>query len=274
MCVMSNKKLSIITINYNNCKGLEKTINSVFKQNNKNFEYIIIDGKSSDKSIDVIYRNLNLINNWISEIDSGIYHAMNKGIKMATGDYILFLNSGDYLYNNNVTDLIIKSKLDVDILYGNLCHIDNKKSSIFYYPKNISIQYLWKYSLPHPSSLFNRKLFEKVGFYNESDKITSDWQFYMTAIYLYNCSVKKINIIISIFNGDGISNAANSNRIIQTEKKIFMDKYFAKYNEQLLNLTISHEDILRNFKHKYLTKILFKLGFYKEMKSYIEKFNS
>ena len=98
------KQISIITINYNNASGLEKTIRSVVEQIYNEYEYIIIDGASSDKSKEVIQEYQRYIDFWCSEKDSGIYNAMNKGIQKASGEYLLFLNSGDVLNNSAVPD--------------------------------------------------------------------------------------------------------------------------------------------------------------------------
>ena len=97
---------SIITINYNNKIGLEKTLNSISSQKNKNFEFVIVDGGSTDGSVDLLRKNSKIISKYISEKDSGIYHAMNKGIKMSSGNYLIFINSGDCLVDENVTDEI------------------------------------------------------------------------------------------------------------------------------------------------------------------------
>jgi glycosyltransferase involved in cell wall biosynthesis len=113
-------KLSIITINYNNADGLQKTIKSVISQTFKNFEYIIIDGHSSDKSIDVIKENENYFAYWCSEKDRGIYDAQNKGIQKAKGDYLLFLNSGDCLENEKVLEKVFALTPKEDLLYGEL----------------------------------------------------------------------------------------------------------------------------------------------------------
>ena len=120
-------KISIITVNYNDKDGLEKTIKSVLNQENTVFEYLVIDGNSADGSKDVIEKYKDKIDYWVSEPDSGIYNAMNKGILAATGDYLLFLNSGDWLYENdsiaNVDKLILESK---DIYFGNaICFFTN-----------------------------------------------------------------------------------------------------------------------------------------------------
>ena len=99
-------KISIITINYNDLKGLQKTFNSVVNQSNKDFEYIVIDGGSSDGGKEFLEQNSDKLAYWISEKDSGVYNAMNKGIKAAKGEYLLFLNSGDFLVDDNVIEKV------------------------------------------------------------------------------------------------------------------------------------------------------------------------
>lgn len=107
-------KISVITVNYNNKKGLEATINSVISQKYLDFEFIIVDGNSNDGSKDIIYKKRNYITKWISEPDSGIYNAMNKGVKMSTGDYLIFMNSGDEFYDTQVLDKIAKVLLQAN----------------------------------------------------------------------------------------------------------------------------------------------------------------
>ena len=101
-------KLSIITINLNNKNGLSETISSVIAQTFTDYEYIIIDGQSTDGSLEVIKQNANHINQWISENDHGIYNAMNKGLNLAKGEYCLFLNSGDSLYDSDVLQVLYR----------------------------------------------------------------------------------------------------------------------------------------------------------------------
>ena len=117
---MLNNSITIITINFNNQNGLQKTMDSVFRQTNKDFQYIVIDGGSSDGSKELIERNQSKINHWVSEPDNGIYHAMNKGIEKATGEYLLFLNSGDELINELVVEKVTPLLHTEDIISGNL----------------------------------------------------------------------------------------------------------------------------------------------------------
>src|SRR6478735_1115877 len=116
---MSKIQLSIITINYNNLQGLQKTIESVVSQSFKDFEYIIIDGGSTDGSKVLIEKYSESITYWVSEKDNGIYPAMNKGIQVANGEYLLFLNSGDWFYENTTLSMAIPMLRPFDIVYGN-----------------------------------------------------------------------------------------------------------------------------------------------------------
>ena len=108
--------LSIITVNFNNKKGLIQTIETVVNQECKDFEWIIVDGGSTDGSVEVIQDHIKHVDFWVSELDQGVYDAMNKGIKVATGDYILFLNSGDYFYTNEATKIINSLESNTDFI--------------------------------------------------------------------------------------------------------------------------------------------------------------
>ncbi len=122
-------KLSIITVNFNNATGLQKTFDSVFEQTFKDFEYIIVDGGSTDGSEEIIERNRDKINYWVSEKDKGVYHAMNKGMAKASGDYLLFLNSGDHFKDENIL-LEVMPELDgTGIVYGNIFLVESLTKS-------------------------------------------------------------------------------------------------------------------------------------------------
>ena len=118
-------KLSIITINYNNAIGLKKTIESLIEQSYQEYEYIVIDGGSDDGSKEVIWESLRYVSSWCSEKDTGVYNAMNKGIMRATGEYLLFLNSGDYLYDSTVLEDVTSTLSGEDIIYGDLLYVEN-----------------------------------------------------------------------------------------------------------------------------------------------------
>lgn len=201
-------KLSIITINLNNVAGLRKTIESVVSQTFSDFEYIIIDGGSSDGSVDVIKEYSDKITNWVSEPDNGIYNAMNKGIEKAIGEYCFFLNSGDWLIDDKVLDSVFKIDVSVDILYGNTIAINNDGIKLIKGPStsNISAYQLITNTLPHQGSFIKRKLFDKYGKYDENLRIISDWKFFFELIVFNNISVQYYDLVVSYFDTHGISN--------------------------------------------------------------------
>lgn len=121
--------ISIITINFNNKNGLIKTLNSVISQTCKEFEWIIIDGGSTDGSKELLENYSEHITYWVSEPDNGIYHAMNKGIRVAKGDYLQFLNSGDYLANNKTIEDFYNENFTDDVIYGNAIIVKKQSRS-------------------------------------------------------------------------------------------------------------------------------------------------
>lgn len=162
-------KLSVITINYNNAEGLAKTMDSVFRQRFSDFEYIVIDGGSTDGSKDLIVNNQDKIAYWCSEKDSGIYNAMNKGIREASGEYLLFLNSGDFLHDFAVLEDIHPFLSGEDIVYGDLLFVHGDgKEDLFVYPDVLSFEYFLERSLGHPAAFIKRALFGGVPLYGDA----------------------------------------------------------------------------------------------------------
>lgn len=206
--------LSIITINLNDNLGLEKTIKSVIEQSFKDYEFIVIDGQSTDGSVDTIKKYSEHIHYWVSEKDDGIYNAMNKGILKASGEYCIFLNSGDFLYDNLVLEKLFSNTFNEDIISCGLKTFSKKEQHIKMPPKVITLYSLIHSSLSHQSTLIKRSVFDKVGLYHENYKIMSDWCFFVEALILHNCSYKVFDIIVSVFNCYGISSTA-----IQTEHR-------------------------------------------------------
>jgi glycosyltransferase involved in cell wall biosynthesis len=198
-----SRKLSIITINLNNAAGLSKTVNSVKGQAFSDFEYIVIDGGSSDGSLEIIGEFKDRIDYWISEKDNGVYHAMNKGIEKATGDYCYFLNSGDYLISDSVINNVFSKTNGEDIVYGNMIH--GGLNTVERGPKDISFFYFYMGSIYHQSAFIKRKLFNEVGYYNESLKVVSDWEFFLKAFFLFGCSYKYVDVNIALYETGGLS---------------------------------------------------------------------
>lgn len=215
-------KISIITINYNNVEGLKRTIESVVNQTSKDYEYIIIDGGSTDGSVDVIKLYSNRIDYWESESDRGIYHAMNKGVKVATGEYVIFMNSGDKFYSNEIIADFIKLNPKEDILSG-----DAKLStgSIMNSPENITFKFFYDEGLCHQTCFIRTEL-QKAHLYNENLSIVSDWEFFIKVLILENASYRKLTNIISMYDCNGIS--SNNLELHHKERKDVLEKYFSK----------------------------------------------
>lgn len=200
------KKLSIITINYNNCEGLARTCQSVVSQSNQDFEWIIIDGGSTDGSVDVIKEYASYIDYWVSEPDRGIYNAMNKGVRAASGKYCQFLNSGDWYYDNEVVNKFNQYTNTTDIILGFTAHIKKKSINIGRsVTDTISFITLIKSGINHQSSFIKRELCTRFP-YDESYKICSDFKFYLQTLIVQNCSFSTVDDIIVYFDLEGISN--------------------------------------------------------------------
>lgn len=208
-------KLSIITINYNNAEGLRKTMESVLKQTYHDYEYIIVDGASTDGSVDVIkeYENqLNITHStihllWSSEPDNGIYDAMNRGIRKAKGEYTLMLNSGDYLVDEYVLERIIPELDGTDIVQGN--NIEECSGKTYRNRgcgrSDIDFFDVMKGHFLHQSSFCKRDLFERYGYFDESYKMSGDTKFFMNCLGKNDASFKYIDIDVANYDLGGIS---------------------------------------------------------------------
>ncbi len=233
-------KLSIITINYNNSSGLKKTLESVVCQTFADYEYLIIDGGSTDGSVDVIKQYSDKLNYWVSEPDKGIYNAMNKGIKKAIGQYCLFLNSGDRLTDRNILNQVFGIPFSEDIVYGDAL-IDNMHQS---YPEKIKLSYLISKSLAHQSTFIRKSLFEKIGLYNEENTIVSDWEFFLKAILLHSCSCRYLKgYIVSKMESGGISQHATFEVKRRNETEQVFKKLIIPILKNKLNNPDEHDEI-------------------------------
>jgi glycosyltransferase involved in cell wall biosynthesis len=223
------KKISIITINFNNFSGLKKTIESVIQQTCVNFEFVVIDGGSNDGSLEVIEEHNKNIQYWVSEPDTGIYNAMNKGIVHATGDYLLFLNSGDCFFKKDVIKNV-SEQIDgnSEIYYGNELKADG---SLWAIPKKVSLSYFFESSLRHQATFIKKSLFEIVGYYDESLKIVSDWDFMLKAIFIHGAKTQYIDEIVSIYEGGGISQQACNLTLRKEEREMQLKELFPFFYE-------------------------------------------
>lgn len=197
------KKLSIITINYNNRDGLRKTIESVVNQTWRDFEYIVIDGGSTDGSVEIIKEYADRIDYWVSEPDKGIYDAMNKGIYQAKGEYCLFMNSADEIYQPTTLENAHQQLDGTDIVCGQL-KSPHGGGDIMKGPKVVSMQHFYQSTLPHIATFIKTQLLVEEP-YDTTYRIVSDWKFWIQSLIFKNATYKSINIIIANFDINGIS---------------------------------------------------------------------
>lgn len=197
-------RFSIITINYNDKEGLKRTIKSVITQTNTDYEFIIIDGGSTDGSVDVIKLYNDDITYWVSEKDKGVYHAMNKGVSQAHGDYCIFMNSGDSFHSPKILESV--SDYQEDIICGKIIRGESTTPD-GHNKESISLVDLMRRSLPHQAMFIKRELLIKRP-YDENYRILSDWKFCIESLVFDNCSFRNINLIIANFDMSGISTTA------------------------------------------------------------------
>lgn len=214
-------KLSIITVNLNNAKGLLKTVRSVVSQTWQEFEYIIIDGASSDNSKEVIKQFSNNIDYWISEPDIGVYQAMNKGIKKSTGEYLLFLNSGDFFVDTDVLQKVFNYPYFEDILCAK-CNMSDKEKIVWTSdpPEVFRLSHFYEATIAHQSTFIRRTLFNEYGLYREDLKLKSDLEFWIRTIILGKATTQKIDLIISDYNLEGISSDKKNLKLSELESEI------------------------------------------------------
>ena len=252
-------KLSIITINYNNLEGLKRTVESVINQTWQEFEYVVIDGGSTDGSAEYIESQNEYFDYWVSEPDKGIYNAMNKGIAKATGEYLLFLNSGDHFFNNDVLKQNNELIGSHDIIYFNLQVIDKREVFVKKYPDELLFSFFINDNLPHVATFIKATLFEKVGMYDESLKIVADWRFFVESICKFNCSYKRIDETMTTFYLDGISSDSINKDLITEEGQKVLQSSFKAFIQDSNELT-EFKTIVLNLRKSRKLKFLVKLG--------------
>ena len=255
-------RYSVITINYNNCKGLRQTIDSVLGQSYKDFEYIIIDGGSSDGSVEILNEYDDKIHFWVSEPDNGIYNAMNKGVVQAHGEYCIFMNSGDCFYDLTVLERVNAADPTEDIVVGKVA-IDKQNHIISPPPKgNLTMFHLYSGSIPHQGSFIRTDLLRRYP-YDESLKISSDWKFFVQTLIIDNCSILYLDEFVARYDTDGLS--SSNPKLMRQEKEAVMSALFpprvlADYRKVKESECLT-QTLTPQLRKRYgIDKLLFRLG--------------
>ena len=231
--------ITIITINFNNAKGLKKTIDSVVSQNFQDFEYSVIDGCSKDESVELIKQSPR-IDYWVSEKDAGIYDAMNKGIKQARGRYCLFLNSGDYLFSKSSLETVHPYLLlGVDIVYGNM-KIENEDGSCTdgFMTVNVNRNHMMRDTLWHPVSFIRAELFQVCGLYDTNYRIVADYKWFLHAMFKQKVSLHHVDAFVSVFEMGGVSNSMDTISKLRAERRSAQIEVFGKNFVTLYSLKV------------------------------------
>lgn len=251
--------ISIITVNYNNAQGLERTIESVKSQSFSNKEFIVVDGDSLDSSKEVIKKNKTHIAKCVSEQDSGAYHAMNKGIGLATGEYLLFLNSGDHLMDNQSLTMAVEQLDGTDLVCFDIAVSGQGREYVKKHPDTISLTYMLTGTLAHQAVFIKRSLFNRFGLYDQSLKIVADWKFFLEVLLAPNTSYKAVHKIVTQYYLDGMSATAQGSFTRREERKTLLEtthSFLASAQTEHLLLQTNRFKILQKLEESKLAKKL------------------
>ena len=231
-------KLSIITVNYNDAEGLERTIKSVISQTFHDYEFIIIDGGSTDDSVNIIKKYERHIDYWVSEHDGGIYPGMNKGLRQAKGEYLNFMNGGDCYHSEDVLEKIFALETDADIITG--AHAENGIRNIG--EGGVTMLDLYKWAIDHQASFIRREVALRHP-YDEKYRIVSDWKFFIEALIFDNCSFYYTDTIVVDVDMKGISNT-NSTLDAQEREAVLRELFPERVLNDYQLLASIHPDLL------------------------------
>lgn len=228
-----NIKFTIVTVCKNAAATIEKTIQSVISQTYENIEYILVDGQSVDGTLSIVQTYKQHIDVLISEQDNGIYNAMNKGIRSATGDIISFLNADDRFFNeitvecmaNFITDCEFE---DIDVYHGSVVVYDYQKGDGFIWKSGpISSFFIHRESLPHPATFYSRPAFDKNGLFDTSYSIAADYEWTIRALKKNTLSFQFMPLLVAVFAKGGISNNKANTSLARTEVRRAISAHFS-----------------------------------------------
>lgn len=247
--------ISIITVVYNGQKYLEETIKSVTSQTYENIEYIIIDGGSTDGTLDIIRKYEEKITYWVSERDRGIYDAMNKGVTVSNGDWINFMNAGDRFYSaDTVSNIFAKERINCDIIYGDLA-LDYGAFSR--YQKALRIKHIWKGMIfSHQSCFISGNLHRKKS-YSLEYSIGADFDFFYSS-YLLGANFEYIPVAISVMSTNGLSDTNRIETITQWHKIVYAHDGLVINMKSVHYLYLFFDQIFRLFAKKILPTFMIK----------------
>jgi glycosyltransferase involved in cell wall biosynthesis len=230
---MKDLKITVIIACKNEKETIERTLLSIINQTYKNFEIIIMDGASTDGTLDIIEKYGNYISHCASKKDGGIYYAMNQGISFAYGDFLYFLNAGDTLYSDKIFEILIKNiekYPKTEMFWGDVCinYPDGKTVNNSFSDFN-NVYSFFETFICHQSTFYKRSLFEKFGNYDTKLKIAADIDFNMKLLVENNIETVYIPTVISNFYRNGASSDIKNQDLMQKENNEVFKRYYPFY---------------------------------------------
>jgi glycosyltransferase involved in cell wall biosynthesis len=218
--------VSIISVTLNDRAGLARTLASIGRQTFQDREVIVVDGGSTDGSVDVVRENARVVTDWVSEKDGGIYDAMNKGVRRARGAYCIFLNGGDAFASDDALERFFEAGTPVeDVLYSDVV-VEGADGSTHLWetPSELTWDYFMRTTLPHPSTATRRDLFERVGEYDVRFKMGGDHEFFLRAIVVRGATTRRVPVPLSRFVEGGLSTRAEAYPLLRQERKLAKER--------------------------------------------------
>lgn len=253
-------KLSIITVNLNNAAGLRKTIESVINQTFTDYEYIIIDGGSTDGSVEIIKEFADKFSYWVSEPDKGIYNAMNRGLCQSCGELVTFLNSGDEYLSNISLEIsfnCIKEKFHSAKLFFFDYIYQTDKQCVIVSSNDVTNKYkIFRKGFGHPSTFYKREILAINGGFDENFKISADRDFYMRAIVKEKIAFSYFPFALSVFKEGGFSTDTIHKDIIEQEDKKIVDFYYSAFEKKVINSRVFRKLLSINYASNFLLSLL------------------
>lgn len=259
-------KISIVTVCKNAKSLISKTIESVFSQNYRNIEYIVIDGDSTDGTLEILNKyEINapssVVFRKISEPDGGIYDAMNKGVHLATGNIITFLNAEDYYLDATVVSGVMKHIADYpdfSIYTGGILAVSNdrKRASLFQpFSCVVDRYYFFWETLPHPATFYRKEVFERCGLFDPTFVIAGDYEHFVRCFVKYQVPLKKINEYLVWYNLDGVSTDPRNVSLSLRERDFVRNRYFTWWERILFSARIPEKGRIGRLLRKILRKM-------------------
>lgn len=255
-------KITVITACYNAANDLEATIKSVLMQTYKDVEYIIVDGLSNDGTADILSRYKDFASLIIREKDNGVFEAMNKGVRAATGELLFFLNAGDVFYNEFVLEHIAKrySIVDADIIFGDVVLFNPATGYNFFKDHTmVDKRYFYFNTLCHQGVFVKKSLFDRFGCFVENYKIAGDYEWFLRTIFRNGARLHQTDLIISVFKFGGISSRPELDALHRQERKEVQKQYFSRFETLFFENSVTDKNLAGRLLNISLYKLIRKI---------------